>query len=82
MMTRLDVLPNAPEPRRINPDEAHAASQAGRAVLLDVRDARLFDNAHLDRAVPLPLAELEAAGGHLPARIVVPDDPLLVLYCA
>ena len=82
MMRSLDVLPNTPEPRRINSDEAYAASKAGRAVLLDVRDARLFDNAHLDRAVVLPLAELEAAGGHLPARIVLPEDPLLVLYCA
>jgi len=82
MMVKLDVLPNAPEPRRVNPDEAFAASQAGRAVLLDVRDARLFDNAHLEGAVPLPLAELEAARGRMPASIVLPEDPLLVLYCA
>jgi len=50
--------------------------------LLDVRDEHLFDNAHIDPAVPLPLAEIEAAAGHLPARIVVPEDALLILYCA
>lgn len=67
---------------RVTPDEAQAASRAGRGVLLDVRDVRLFDNAHLARAVPLPLAELESSGGRLPARITVPEDPLLILYCA
>lgn len=82
MMKSFDAAANAPEPRRIDPDPAHAASEAGRALLLDVRDARLFDNAHLDAAVALPLAELEAAAGHLPARIVVPEDALLILYCA
>jgi rhodanese-related sulfurtransferase len=75
------ILPDA-EPRKIGPDEAHAASAAGRAVLLDVRDEHLFDNAHLDRAVALPLAEVEAGGGRLPGRIVIPGNALLILYCA
>ena len=82
MMTKLDILSRAPEPRRISPDQAHAASEAGRAVLLDVRDERLFENAHIDPAVALPLAEIETAAGRLPARIMVPKDALLILYCA
>ena len=82
MMHSLDPAATAPDPRKVNPDEAHAASVAGQAVLLDVRDARLFDNAHIDPAVAVPLAEIEAAAGCLPARIVVPEDVLLILYCA
>jgi rhodanese-related sulfurtransferase len=81
-MNSFDAAPSAPEPGKINPDQAHAASEAGRAVLLDVRDEHLFENAHIDPAVALPLAEIEAAAGHLPARIVVPEDALLILYCA
>ena len=82
MMNSFDGAANAPEPRKIDPDQAHAASEAGRAVLLDVRDERLFDNAHIDPAVALPLAEIEAGAGRLPAKIVVPKDALLILYCA
>ena len=71
-----------PEPRKVLPDEARALSQAGRAVLLDVRDAHLFENAHLESAIALPFAEIMAMDGRLPARIPLPDDPLLILYCA
>lgn len=81
-MNSFDAAPDAPEPRRITPDQAHAASEAGRALLLDVRDEHLFENAHIDPAVALPLAEIEAGAGQLPARIVVPEDALLILYCA
>lgn len=70
------------EPRRIQPEEAHAASQAGQALLVDVRDAPLYQNAHLDPSVSLPLAELEAAGSSFPARLTTPEDPLIILYCA
>ena len=82
MMNVYDEADNSPEPRRVNPDEARALSQAGRAVLLDVRDAHLFENAHLASAIALPLAEIMARDGRLPARIPVQDDPLLILYCA
>jgi len=73
---------SAAGPRRVLPHEARAASQSGHALLVDVRDARLFDNAHLDPAVSLPLAEIEAAGRRLPASISVPEGALLILYCA
>jgi rhodanese-related sulfurtransferase len=82
MTNSFDAPANAPEPRRIGPDQAHAASAAGRAVLLDVRDERLFDNAHIDPAVALPLAELEGGAGRLPGRIVIPGNALVILYCA
>lgn len=81
MLNSIDPEPAA-EPRRVQPAEAQAASAAGRAVLLDVRDARLFDNAHIDHAIALPLAELEAARGQLPERIPVPGYARLILYCA
>ena len=82
MLNTFDSSDNSVEPRRIGPDEARAQSQAGQAVLLDVRDAHLFENAHIESAVALPFAELAALDGRLPARIPVPDDPLLILYCA
>jgi rhodanese-related sulfurtransferase len=69
-------------PRGITPAEAHALLQAGRAVLADVRDSRLYDNAHPAGAVSLPLAALEASGGRLPDGTVVPDDAVLIFYCA
>lgn len=81
MPSPFDPAANAPEPRKILPDEAHAASQSG-ALLIDVRDARLYDNAHLDPSVSVPLAEIGALGGRLPASLTVPDGALLILYCA
>jgi rhodanese-related sulfurtransferase len=82
MLNSFDPIDSVPEPRRIRPDEARAAGQAGAAVLLDVRDAHLFENAHIDSAISLPFAELVAMDGHLPERLPVQDDPLLILYCA
>jgi rhodanese-related sulfurtransferase len=82
MLNAFDAAEHGPEPRRIGPDEAREASTAGHGILLDVRDAHLFENAHLESAVALPLAEINARDGHLPARIAVGANPLLILYCA
>ena len=41
--------------RRISVSEAHALLDAGRGVLVDVRDRRLYDNTHAAGAVSLPL---------------------------
>jgi rhodanese-related sulfurtransferase len=82
MLKPFDSPDQVPEPRRIEPAEARALSISGRAVLLDVRDAHLYENAHLESAIALPLAEIAALDGRLPGRIPVSDDPLLVLYCA
>ncbi|HEX9418367.1 MAG TPA: rhodanese-like domain-containing protein [Methylomirabilota bacterium] len=54
---------------------------AGRGVLVDTRDGRLFDNAHAAGALSLPLATLEAAQGRAPVG-VLPPDRTLILYCA
>ena len=82
MVSHTDPPTNTPEPRKLQPDEAHTASLSSHALLIDVRDARLFDNAHLDRAISLPLAEIEAAGRRIPPGISVPTDASLILYCA
>ena len=72
----------AAEPRRVQAGEAYGLFEAGRAVLLDVRDRRLYDNAHLTGARSLPLAELPAAGERLPDFAAPPPGGSLVLYCA
>ena len=60
--------------------QAHELVAAGRGVLVDTRDARLFDNAHAAGALSLPLATLEAAQGRPPAG-ALPPDRTLILYC-
>jgi rhodanese-related sulfurtransferase len=65
----------------LTPPQAHELVAAGRAVLVDTRDRRLFDNAHAAGALSLPLATIEAAQGHAPAG-VLPPDRMIILYCA
>ncbi|HEU5262872.1 MAG TPA: rhodanese-like domain-containing protein [Gemmatimonadales bacterium] len=77
-----DVVPTElPAVRRISVAEAQALVTAGRAVLVDTRDRRLYDNAHAAGAVSLPLSAIEAAKGQL-LPDSVPPDRLLILYCA
>ena len=66
---------------RVTPDEARALVAAGRGVLVDARDRRLYDNAHATGAISLPLSEIAAASGHITPGSVPPDQ-LLILYCA
>jgi len=84
--------PAAPDPANGTPDEgtpvtgltaaqAHELVAAGRGVLVDTRDRRLFDNAHAAGALSLPLATIEAAQGHAPAGLLPPDRKI-ILYCA
>jgi len=61
--------------------QAHELVAAGRGVLVDTRDRRLFDNTHAAGALSLPLAAIEAAHGHAPAGLL-PPDRTIVLYCA
>jgi rhodanese-related sulfurtransferase len=61
--------------------QAHELAAAGRAVLVDTRDGRLFDNAHVAGALSLPLATIEAAQGHVAAG-ALPPDRTVILYCA
>ena len=66
---------------RITAAEAHELVAAGRGVLVDTRDARLFDNAHAAGALSLPLSTIEAAHGQVPAGSL-PPDRVLIFYCA
>jgi rhodanese-related sulfurtransferase len=73
---------DAREPRRLPVNEAHALVEQGRAVLLDARDTRLYDNAHIKGAQSLPLGVLTATPGRI-ALGVLPEHPgLLLFYCA
>ena len=65
----------------LTPAQAHGLVAAGRGVLVDTRDRRLFDNAHAAGALSLPLATIEAAQGHAPAGLL-PPDRMIILYCA
>jgi len=70
------------EPRRIPVDEAKALVEQGQAVLLDARDHKLYDNAHLKGARSVPLGVLTATPGRI-APGVLPEHPgLLIFYCA
>jgi rhodanese-related sulfurtransferase len=82
-MTDSTISPTrSAEPRRLPPAHAHELIAAGRAVLADVRDSALYENSHPQGARSLPFATVEAARGRLPTGFVVPDDALLILYCA
>jgi rhodanese-related sulfurtransferase len=62
-----------------DPSDVAAARAAGaQLVLVDVRDHVSWDQGHIPGARHLPLAELEARLGELPAP---QDDPHLVVYC-
>ncbi len=67
--------------KRITVAEARLLIDAGRGVLVDARDRRLYDNAHATGAISLPLSEIEAANGAVTPDSV-PPDRLLILYCA
>ena len=52
----------------ISPEEASAKQQSGEALILDVREARLFEaRGSIKGAVNIPLAELQRRRGELPA---------------
>ena len=77
-----DATPaDGPAVSALTATQAHELVAAGRGVLVDTRDGRLFDNAHAAGALSLPLATLEAAQGRAPVG-VLPPDRTLILYCA
>jgi len=84
----MSAAPGSPTPasepgeiRRVSVAEARALAASGRAVLVDTRDRRLFDNAHLPGALSLPVAEIDATDGNAPAT-AWPPDAVAILYCA
>ncbi len=72
----------ADEPRRVTPGEAYQLLTAGRAVLADVREPAGYENSHPRGAVSVPLVAVQAGAGRLPTGVSVPEDALLILYCA
>jgi rhodanese-related sulfurtransferase len=72
----------ADEPRRVTTAEAYELLGAGRAVLVDVREPAGYENSHPRGAVSVPHVAVQAAGGRLPTDFSVPEDALLILYCA
>lgn len=74
--------PGAAELQRLPPADAHGLLAAGRAVLADVREPAGYENSHPRSAVSVPHVAIQAAGGRLPTGVSVPDDALLILYCA
>lgn len=79
-MTTHDTTDSGPSPgdsadlARVTVAKARALIEAQRALLVDVRDRRLYDNTHAEGALSVPLAEIEGAA--------LPADRLLILYCA
>ncbi len=65
---------------RISPAEARSLLELGRAVLVDARDRRLFDEAHAEGAISASLQEIEALP-RVPQLQSVPKDKVLIFYC-
>jgi hypothetical protein len=60
---------------RISPAEAYNQQQAGSGIIIDVRGAQFYQEAHAAGAISLPEEEL-------PAQIAqLPTDKTLILYC-
>ena len=71
----MSVDPEIPDDvSRLSAGDARALIEAGRAVLVDTRDRRLYDNAHAEGALSAPLADIDATA--------LPADRILILYCA
>jgi len=70
------------EPRRLPVAEAYALAEAGRALLLDARDRRMYDNAHPKGALSLAATLIEAGPGLPEGLPPHPDPGLLLFYCA
>jgi len=61
---------------RIAPDEARAQVEAGAAVFVDVRSEAAYQHGHLPGAILMPGGVPESGYDELP------DDRLLIFYCA
>jgi len=63
------------EPFEIAPAEARARKDAGKAVLLDVREAFERDLASIEGAVWIPMREIPGRAGELPS------DREIIVFC-
>ena len=56
-----------PDTIEVSPKAANDALQAGGAVLIDVRERSEYDQVHIPGSILIPLAELPARMGEIPA---------------
>ena len=61
----------------ISPTDAHAAVDAGGAFLVDCREQDEWDLVHIEGATLIPMSELNARVGELPA----PGQRPVIVYC-
>ncbi|HSL77995.1 MAG TPA: rhodanese-like domain-containing protein [Candidatus Limnocylindrales bacterium] len=66
--------------RRVSAAEARSLVHAGRAVLVDTRDAASFGEAHAADAISLPFAEIRRSPDH-PSLRSVPEERAVIFYC-
>ena len=62
-----------PDARAIDPEEFEQAVKAGKCVVVDVREAHEFANAHIPKSVNMPLSSFNPHG--------LPKDKPVVLIC-
>lgn len=65
---------------RASPAEANRLVEEGKAVLVDTRDLRYYEEAHAQGAISVPLDDFR--GGPPPASLKgVAADQTIILYC-
>jgi rhodanese-related sulfurtransferase len=65
---------------RVSPAEANRLVKGGKAVLVDTRDPRYYEEAHAQPAISVPLDEFR--GGSPPRSLErVGADQTIILYC-
>jgi rhodanese-related sulfurtransferase len=65
---------------RVSPAEANRLVKDGKAVLVDTRDPRYYEEAHAQEAISVPLDDFR--GGPSPASLKgVASDQTIILYC-
>jgi hypothetical protein len=76
-----EMTPAARVVQRMSVSQALTLKNAGQAVLVDTRDARLYENLHAAGALSVPAASLEGSDA---GRVIasLPRDQILILYCA
>ena len=74
--TKPTPAPPADQTRRISIQETQAATAAGTALIVDVRDESSYKTSHIKGAKNIPLPQFEQRMGELP------KDKLIITYCA
>lgn len=62
--------------RRITPEEARAAVEKGKAIIIDVRALESYNIGHVKGSRSIPVSEIEDRAGELPR------DKMIITYCS